>query len=140
MFEAMLDNIAKTGDLELYQMVEEEIRNQWEEERQAAMRYQRSLASANVSRTSKGVDGIGWCEAEIPATVRFYFNQIDPGLWRDKAARAKWLRANPEFRNRYERKPMISLADVPANKVNGELKIFRAGKYARVSEMGGTAA
>jgi hypothetical protein len=137
MFAQVLNNISATGDDELRQMVEEEIRAEFERERAAVLQHQQSLAVANVSRTSRGVDGMGFCAGEVPWAVRAYWHARKPGCWKDATFRKEFFRDNPQYASRYERKPMVSLG-LPANRT-GEIQIFRAGKYARVTEMGGAA-
>jgi len=136
MFAQIINNLMAI-DPEMAELVEEEVRGVFERERHAVLKYQQSLATANVSRTSRGVDGMGWCIGEVPWAARAYWDSKLPGCWKTDEFRKDFFNRNKEWASRYERKPMISLA-LPENKVEPP-QIFRAGKYARVTEMGGAA-
>lgn len=105
MFENMAAALLEQGGPELYQAVLDELKSGIEM-RRMQVEHEVLSWSQSPTRTSRGADGIGFCEMDVPADVYFNWDHYEKGFWQDKASRMWFLRRNPQFRVKYEPKAM----------------------------------
>ena len=127
-----MENIAASildmGGPELFHAVMDELKTGIELQRmQTEARVQ--TWSQSPTRTHRGVDGLGYCEMEVPADVYFNWQHYETGFWQDNASRKWFLNKNPQFRVKYEPKPQKGWT-APLEKTGSGLYI--GTKYGRV--------
>ena len=68
--------------------------------------------SESPTRTSKGVDGMGYCEMDVPAEVYWNWHNAERGFWQDKGSRQWFLSKNPQFKVKYQPKAQVGYKPV----------------------------
>lgn len=107
LFDNMLDSIARIGGPQLLADVLEELTTGEMLERERCEAETITWSDA-TSRRSPGIDGLGFCSAEIPADIYFDWESKEPGFWKSAADRQWFLNKNPRFKVNYQRKPMTA--------------------------------
>jgi hypothetical protein len=79
-----------------------------------------------TARRSQGVDGIGYCSAEIPADIYFDWETKEPGFWSSPAERQWFLNKNPRFKVNYQPKAIKAWTPVLDRTESG---LFIGSKY-----------
>lgn len=106
-FEHIVDQFGPQVAQQVLQIACGKVNNEIGETKRAA----NALAEVNHRRSS-GVDGIGYCSAEIPAAVYWHWETFKPGFWKCTEDREWFLRKNPQFRTRYQPKARVGYVPV----------------------------
>jgi len=128
-----MENIAASildiGGPKLFQQVMDELKSGIELQRMKTQAQVQSW-SENTTRTSKAVEGFGYCEMDVPADIYFNWQHYEKGFWGDPASRKWFLNKNPQFRVKYERKPQSGYTAPLQQTASG---LFLGTKYGSVT-------